>query len=65
MAAELADRFGVQPELVRGAGGVFEVTVDGELLFSKRATGRFPEAGEVAERIARRIPTPQPLRRQP
>ncbi len=55
----------MQPELVRGAGGVFEVTVDGELLFSKRATGRFPEPGEVAERIARRIPTPQPLRRQP
>lgn len=26
---------------------MFEVTVDGDLVFSKRATGRFPEPGEV------------------
>jgi selenoprotein W-related protein len=28
-------------------GGVFEVTVDGNLVFSKKALGRFPEDGEV------------------
>ena len=32
---------------MRSGGGVFEVTVDGELIFSKRAVGRFPEPGEV------------------
>jgi len=28
---------------------VFEVEVDGRLVYSKRSTGRFPRAGEVAE----------------
>jgi selenoprotein W-related protein len=30
-------------ELVKSSGGVFEVTVDGELVYSKKATGTFPE----------------------
>lgn len=29
------------------SGGVFEVTLDGELLFSKKQTGRFPEREEI------------------
>jgi selT/selW/selH-like putative selenoprotein len=32
---------------VRGSGGEFEVTVDGKLVFSKRAEGRFPDHEEV------------------
>ena len=28
-------------------GGVFEVTYNGELIFSKKALDRFPEKGEV------------------
>jgi selT/selW/selH-like putative selenoprotein len=35
-------------DLVSGSGGRFEVTLDGELLFSKHATRRFPKPGEVA-----------------
>lgn len=35
-------------ELSSGSSGRFEVTLDGELLFSKKATGRFPKPGEVA-----------------
>lgn len=33
--------------LVKSSGGVFEVTVDGTLLFSKKALGRHAEPGEV------------------
>jgi len=44
----------VDAELIKGANGVFEITVDGSLVFSKRQLGRFPETGEVAELIARR-----------
>ncbi len=36
------------PELIRGSGGIFDVRLDGALVFSKRAVGRFPEPGEVA-----------------
>lgn len=33
--------------LVMGSKGVFDVTVDGEMLYSKHETGRHAEAGEV------------------
>jgi selenoprotein W-related protein len=32
---------------VPSSGGVFDVEVDGELLFSKKQVGRHAEAGEV------------------
>ena len=34
-------------ELVPGAGGIFEVTRDGEKVFSKKEMGRFPEWDEI------------------
>ncbi|MAG98499.1 MAG: hypothetical protein CMM08_17650 [Rhodospirillaceae bacterium] len=34
-------------ELIGGGGGVFEVTIDGALKFSKKQIGRFPEDDEV------------------
>ena len=37
--------------LVKGSGGVFEVTLDGALIFSKKQQGRFPELREVLEQI--------------
>ena len=37
--------------LVTGSGGVFEVVVDGEVLFSKQAEGRHAEPGEVLTRF--------------
>lgn len=33
--------------LIMGSKGVFDVTVDGEMLYSKHETGRHAEAGEV------------------
>ena len=32
---------------MKSSGGVFEVTVDGKLVFSKKALGRHAEPGEV------------------
>jgi selenoprotein W-related protein len=34
--------------VVTGTKGVFDVEVDGELVYSKHATGRHAEPGEVA-----------------
>lgn len=36
-----------RPRLIEGKGGVFEVKSGGKLIFSKKATGRFPEDEEV------------------
>ncbi len=38
--------------LVPSAGGRFEVTVNGELVFSKAELGRFPEVKELKEKVA-------------
>jgi len=38
---------GADVELVRSGGGVFEITVDGTLSFSKKQLGRFPTDEEV------------------
>ncbi len=45
---------GVDVELVEGSGGVFEVTADGEPIYSKAETGRFPDPGEVEALIRAR-----------
>ncbi len=47
----MQERYGATITLVRGRGGVFDVSVDGAPLFSKHALGRFPEAGEIERLI--------------
>ena len=37
--------------LLPSSGGVFEVTLGDELIFSKRAEGRFPEDEEILSRV--------------
>jgi selT/selW/selH-like putative selenoprotein len=39
--------------LVESSGGVFEVTVDGTVVFSKKASGRHAAPGEVLSAIER------------
>lgn len=52
--AELKQEFpDADVELVPASGGVFEVEVDGNLLFSKRALRRHAQPGEVLELIRR------------
>jgi len=41
-------------ELIPSGGGVFEVVVDGDLVYSKQSTGRHAEPGEVATLIEER-----------
>jgi len=38
---------GADVTLRRTGGGVFEITVDGRLAWSKKATGRFPTEAEI------------------
>ncbi|MDG4594613.1 MAG: SelT/SelW/SelH family protein [Candidatus Contendobacter sp.] len=38
-----------------GTGGVFEIRVGEELIWSRRREGRFPEAKEVKQRVRDRI----------
>jgi selenoprotein W-related protein len=38
-----------------GTGGIFEIRVDGELIWSRKDEGRFPEAKEVKQRVRDRV----------
>ena len=38
-------------KLVSSGGGVFEVMVNGNLIFSKKSLDRFPEKGEIVNLI--------------
>ena len=37
--------------LIPGTGGVFEVRVDGQTVWSRKADGGFPEAKELKQRV--------------
>ena len=41
------ERGAEEVELVKGVAGVFEITIDGKLVFSKKRLGRFPEDSEI------------------
>jgi selenoprotein W-related protein len=48
LSAELKEAFPeVEVNLIKSAGGAFEVTVDGRLMFSKLRLGRHADPGEV------------------
>jgi len=53
MAEKLFEEFGPAFEilLIPSKGGVYEVTVDGDLIYSKLGTGRHAEYAEVAQPI--------------
>jgi len=45
---EIEGATGVSAELIPGGSGVFDVEKDGELIYSKSETGRFPQDGQLA-----------------
>jgi len=51
LAAEIRQALGVEPQLVKGANGVFDVAADGKLVFSKHRDGRFPGAEEIIQSL--------------
>jgi selenoprotein W-related protein len=41
----------LEVELIKSSGGVFEVMVDDELVYSKKATGDFPDEAQLLKQI--------------
>jgi selT/selW/selH-like putative selenoprotein len=50
----LRDELGVEAELVMGDRGVFDVIVDGTVIFSKHGVGGFPDESALVESIRSR-----------
>ncbi len=58
MTEQLVDEFGQSIQgvtLIPSSGGVFEVTVDGNLVFSKKKLGRHAEYAEIASEVRKRL----------
>ena len=58
MAQELLTTFSEEigeVALQPGTGGIFEVRVEGELIWSRKDEGRFPEMKELKQRVRDRI----------
>lgn len=54
LAATIKRELALESELVRGSGGIFVVTVDNEIIFSKREQGRFPSEREIVDALRQR-----------
>ena len=64
MAQELLTTFGStlgEVALVPGTGGVFEVRVNGQAVFSRKEQGRFPEAKELKQLVRDLVLPDMPL----
>jgi len=56
LAAEVKEAYpDAEMNLVEASGGLFEVTVDGDLVFSKKDLGRHAEEGEVLRLIREHV----------
>jgi len=51
LGEELRNKYDAHVELFASGRGVYEVVVDGKLIFSKKKLGRFPKAGEIVQII--------------
>ena len=40
-------------ELIESGGGVFEIMLNGDLIFSKKKLGRFPDTDEIVNLVER------------
>ena len=51
MQAAIKDKYGITATLVEGAGGIFEVFLDGTTVYSNQTTYRFPENEEIFAQV--------------
>ena len=52
MAEDIKDAYGLSTELIKGRGGIFEVTVKNDVIYDKQeAGGRFPSNKEIIEKL--------------
>ena len=51
MAAAIKQEFKCAVELIPGGKGVFEVSVDGKSIFSKKQSVRFPKEDEIVTAV--------------
>jgi selT/selW/selH-like putative selenoprotein len=51
LQAAIKDKYGIIARLREGAGGIFEVSINGSTVYSNQETYRFPENEEIFAKI--------------
>ena len=51
LADELRKTLGIEVKLIQGDDGIFDVILDKLRIFSRSETGRFPESGEIINKL--------------
>ena len=51
MGEDLQKRLGAEVNLVAGSNGIFDVSLDGRMIFSKFEQGRFPQPDEIVNLV--------------
>ena len=51
MQAAIKSKYGITAGLKEGVGGIFEVFIDGQMIYSNQDTYRFPENEEIFAKI--------------
>jgi len=54
LQAAIKQEFGLTADLTQGHGGVFDVALDGKVVYSKDETFRFPTNEEILAKIRER-----------
>lgn len=51
----MKEQLHIEAALIPGGGGVFDVKTDGDLIYSKHETDRFPSDEEIIDSLRRRV----------
>jgi len=52
LADEIKKDHGIDVQMIRGRDGIFDVKVDGDLIYSKHQTGVFPEHSLILDKLS-------------
>jgi hypothetical protein len=55
LAAAIKNELGIEPTLIKGDRGIFDVKADGAMVFSKWDEDRFPTAEEILSSLRARV----------
>ena len=51
MVDKIKEELSLSAELIKSGGGVYEIAVNGELIFSKKRTGIFPDDDDIIAKL--------------
>jgi predicted Rdx family selenoprotein len=51
LQAAIKERYGITAQLDEGAGGIFEVSIDGRVVYTNQTTYRFPTNEEIFAQV--------------